>query len=187
MRLVERIRGKFLPFAPNLLQRCFVVTVFLASFDKLGLHCVNNLLLLLSHRFAQRITFSTREVCQLTREQHHLLLIDRNTVRIFQVFLHTRNVVFDFLLSVFSGNEVWNLLHRAWTIERIHRNQVFENCWFQFPQVLLHTSRFKLERTYGLTPLIQLEGQLIVDRYIVQIDVYSFRQFHIVYSFLLLR
>ena len=93
MRLVEGIGGKLLPFAPNLLQDRRIVTILLSTGDKLRLQGIQLILEFLTHRLTQGIRLATCKVSQQTRQQHDLLLIDRNTIRIFQVTLHDIDIV----------------------------------------------------------------------------------------------
>ena len=149
------------------------MSVFLSTFDKLRLHGIYNVLLLLSHSLAQGIALASGEVCQLSGKKHHLLLIYRDAVGVFQVLLHAGDVILDGFPSCFAGDERGDVVHRAWAVERIHGYQVFKHGGLQFAQVFLHASRLKLEGANGTPLLIQLVGGRVVDRYVVQIDVYA--------------
>ena len=154
MRLVEGVGGKLLPVGPYLFQYRFVMAVFLATLDEFGLHGVNDVLLLLTHRLTQGVTLTSGEVGQQSREQHHLLLIHRDAIGILQVFLHHGDIVGDRLVTVLTTDELRDIAHRSRTIQRIHGDEVFEHRRLQFAQVFLHTCRLKLERTYGASFLI---------------------------------
>ena len=171
VRLVEGILGKFLPFAPDFLQNFLVVAVFLAAVDEFRLHLIDEGLYLLTHRLSQGVAFASGEVGQFSRQQHHLFLIDGDAVGVFQKFLHHGNVVFDFLLTVFSGDETGNFIHRTGSVECVHGNEVLENCRFQFAKIFLHSGRFKLESADGASLLIEFEGFGIVHRNVVEVDV----------------
>ena len=132
------------------------MSILLSSIDELRLELVQLVLLLLTHRLTQGITLASGEVSQQTRQQHHLLLIDRNSVGVFQVFFHHRDVVFNRLPTQFSIDEIGNIIHRTWSIEGIHGNEVLKHVWLEFPQVFLHTRRFKLERSNGASVAIEL-------------------------------
>ena len=95
VRLVERVRRERLPVPPYLLADFRVVPVLLRALDELGLHLVQHVALLLSHRLAQRVGLSPGKAGQLLRQQHDLLLIDRNAVRVLQILLHVGYLVRD--------------------------------------------------------------------------------------------
>ena len=138
MRFVEGIRSERFPVAPYFLAYFRIVAVFLRSLDELGLHLVQHILFLLTHRLAQRVGLAARESCKLLREQHDLLLIDGNAISVLQVLLHIGNIVGHLFLTVLTRDERGNILHRPRTIERIHRNQVLEAVGFQVAQMLFH-------------------------------------------------
>ena len=173
MRFVESIGSKLFPVAPNFLKNGRIMTIFLTLLDELRLHRIYNILLLLTHRLTQGIRLTTSKVGKLTGKKHHLLLIDRDTIRILQILFHTWNIILDFFLSVLSGNKRWDIIHRSRTIERIHRNQVFKDRRLQLAQILLHTRRLKLESTNGLTTLIEFISQRIINRYCIQINIFT--------------
>ena len=163
MRLVEGIGGKLLPVGPYLLKYCRVMAVFLATIDEFGFHGVNDVFLLLTHGLTQGIALTTGEVSQLARKQHHLLLIDGDAISILQILLHAGDVVFDLLLSVLTGNERGDVIHRSRAVEGIHGDEVFKHCGMQLTQVFLHTIRLKLEGTDGTSLLVEFEGFGVVD------------------------
>ena len=125
----------------------------------------------LTHRLTQGIGLTTGKVGKQTGEQHHLLLIDRNTISVFQILLHNRNIVLDRLASLFTVNEIGYVVHRSRTIKGVHRNQVLERTRFQFAQILLHTRRFELERTDGAPVAIELVSIQVVNGYIVDVEI----------------
>ena len=117
---------------------------------------------LLTHRLTQGITLATGKVGQQTRQQHDLLLIDRNAVGVFQVTLHHGNVIFDLLTSLFAGDERGDVVHRSRPIEGIHGDQVLKFRGLKLFQVFLHTGGLKLERTGGASFAIELIGGRIL-------------------------
>ena len=126
MRLVERIGGEFLPVTPNLFEHLRVVAVLLAALDELGLQVVQLVLEFLTHRLTQRVRLAAGEVGQKTRQEHDLLLVDRDAVGVLQVLLHDGNVVHDGTAAVLTGDEVGNIVHRAGPVEGVHGDQVLE-------------------------------------------------------------
>jgi len=164
MRLVEGVGSKLLPVAPYLLQHLRVVAVLLSLLDKLRLHRIYDGLFLLTHRLTQGIRLASGEAGKLTGKKHHLLLIDRNAVGILQILLHTRDIVGNLLLAVLAGNKVRDVIHRSRTVEGVHGDEVLEHRRLQLTEILLHTRRLELEGSDGLTALIELIGQFVIDR-----------------------
>ena len=162
MRLVESIRCKLLPVTPYLFQYLRIMTVTHTALDKLGLHGIYDVLLLLTHRLTEGIALASGEVGQQATQQHDLLLIHGNTISILQVLLHNGDVVLDFLLTILSGNKGRDIIHRTRTVQSIHGNKVLEHRGTEFLEILLHTCRLELERTDSTTFLIELVCQLIV-------------------------
>ena len=113
MRFVKRIRCKLFPVGPDFLQHLRVMSVLLSTFNELRLHVIQLVTQLLTHGLTQGIRFTTRKVGQQARQQHHLLLIHCNTIRILQVFLHNRDIVLNRLPAVFTVDEVRNVVHRS--------------------------------------------------------------------------
>ena len=187
MRLIEGVGGEFLPVGPYLLKHLRVVTVLHAAFDELRLHGIYDVLLLLTHRLTQRVALASGEVCQLTAEQHDLLLIYRDAVGVLQVLLHARYVVGDRLLSVLALDERGDVVHRSRTVEGVHGDEVFKYRRVQLAKVFLHSRTLKLECSDGLSALIELICQFIVNGDIVQVDVYAACQLYILHGLLLLR
>ena len=102
------------------------MSVLLSALDKLRLHLVYDVLLLLTHRLTKGIALASGKVGKLSAKQHHLLLIHGNSIGILQILLHTVYIVFYRLASKFTVDEVGNIIHRARTIEGVHGNEVLE-------------------------------------------------------------
>ena len=163
VRLVERVRRERLPVPPYLLADFRVVPVLLRALDELGLHLVQHVALLLSHRLAQRVGLSPGKAGQLLRQQHDLLLIDRNAVRVLQILLHVGYLVRDGLQTVLAGDEVRNIFHRTGPVQRVHRDQVLETVRLQVAQVFFHAGRLELEQPRRLSPAVEVVSQRIVE------------------------
>ena len=171
MALVERIRGKLLPVRPNLFQHFRVVAILLSALDELGIHVVQLFYQLLTHSLTQCIALASRKIGQLAGQQHHLLLIHRDTVCVFQILLHTRYVVFHRFTPLFTVDKVGYIIHRPRTVKRIHGDKVLECGRLQFAQILLHAGRFELERPYGTPVTIQAIGGRIRNVQCIHVDV----------------
>ena len=150
MALVEGVAGELRPVGPDLLQRVLLVALLRATSEELYLELCHLVGELLTHCLTQAIGFASREVCDFTREKHHLLLIDGDPIGILEVALHTGQVVGDGLTAVLTIDEVGDVVHRPWTIKGVHRYEVLEGGRLEFAQILLHPSGFKLERAHGL-------------------------------------
>ena len=164
MRLVEGVRGKGLPVLPNLLENGFGVAALDAALNKLGLHLVEYRLDLFTHRLAEHVGLALGKAGELLRQQHHLLLIDGDSVGLAEVFLHVGEVVGYGLGSVLSANKTRNVLDRTRTVQGIHGDQVAKHRGLEVFEVLLHPGRFVLKDADGVSALKELVGGGIVER-----------------------
>ena len=146
------------------------MSILLSLLDELRFHLVNDGFHLLTHRLTKGITLTTCKVRQLATQEHYLLLIDSDSVGVFEVLLHTRDVVLHQRRVMFTPDKVWDIIHWPRTIERIHGDEVFKHCWMKLTQILLHTSRLKLECTNGLSTLIELVSQLVINRDFLKVN-----------------
>ena len=127
MRFVKCVGRKCLPVLPYLFQHLRIVTALFSLFDELWLHLIQNVALLLTHRFTQGIGFTLRKPSKLLRQQHYLLLVNRNPVCFLQEFLAGIQIVFDLLLPVFSFNEIRDVFQWSGTIQSVHGNKIRKN------------------------------------------------------------
>ena len=155
------------------------MSVFLATLNEFGFHLVYNILLLLTHGLTKCITLTTSKVGQQTRKQHHLFLIHRDAVCILQVFLHNRDIVSNWLITMLTTDKLRDIAHRTRTVEGVHSDEVLEHSGFQFTQVFLHALRLKLEGTNGTSLLIKFISLGIVDGNGIEVDVNASRTFDI--------
>ena len=173
MRLVEGVGGEGFPVAPYLLKHLRIVTILHTTFDELRLHGVDDILLLLTHRLTQGVALTTGEVGQQSGEQHHLLLIHGDAIRILQVFLHHRDIVGDRFISMLTTDELGDIAHRSRTIEGVHGDEILKDRRLQFAQIFLHARRLKLEGSNGTSLLIEFVGLGVVYGNRIQVDLYA--------------
>ena len=184
MRLVEGIGCERLPVAPYLVADLLVVPALLTAVDELGLHFVQHVALLLTHGLTQRIGLAAREPGELLRQQHDLLLVDRDAVGVAQVLLHVGDLVGHRLLPVFAGDEIGDVLHRARTVEGVHGDQVFETVGLEVAQVLLHARGLELEQTGGIAAGKDLVCRGVVQRDVVDVHVHAVHRLDILHGVL---
>ena len=173
MALVEGIGGELLPVGPYLLEHLLLMAVLhpLAHEFHLELrHLVN---LLLAHGLAEHVAFSSGEVGEEARQEHHLLLIDRDAVGLLQILLHDGDVVGNRLLAVLTRYERRNVVHRPRPVEGVHGYEVLEFARLELAQRVLHPLRLKLERGGGVSVAVELEGGGVIERYVVDVEVYA--------------
>ena len=163
MGLVEGIRCELLPVCPDLLEHVLRMSVLCTSFDKEALEAVQHVLELLTHGLTERICLTSGEVGKLTRQKHHLLLIYCDTVCVLECLLHVRKVIHDRLTALLTLYEVRNIVHRARTIEGVHRNEVFETCRLELDKPLLHTRRLELEYAGSVSTAVKLVCKWVFD------------------------
>ena len=138
MALVEGVGSEGTPVLPDFLQNLRVVAVGFSALDEFGVHVVQLLDEFLAHRLSECIALAAGEVGDFAGEEHDLLLIDRDAVGVLQIFLHARQVIDNRLLPVLSGDELWDILHRSGTVERVHGDEVLEGRGSQVAEVALH-------------------------------------------------
>ena len=176
MTLVECVGCEFFPVGPYLFKNLGLVTVGLSAFKELGLQGVHLVDELFTHGLAQCVALATREVGEQSRQQHHLLLVDGDSVGVLEVLLHHGYVVDDGRLAVLAGDEVGDVVHGARSIEGVHGYEVLEYRRLQLAQVLLHSRRLKLECSRGASLAIELIGLRVVDGYCVDVDIDASRE-----------
>ena len=125
----------------------------------------------LAHGLAEVVAFAASETCEETREEHHLLLIDGDAVSVLEIRLHDGDVVFDFFAALFAVDEVGNFVHRPRAVEGIHGNEVLECLWVEVAEVGLHSGRLELECACRAAFAVELISFLVVERYIVDVNV----------------
>ena len=184
VRLVEGVRSKLLPVGPYLRQHLRVMAVGLSARNKLRLHGINDVFFLLTHGLTQGIALATGEVGKLSRQEHHLLLIDGDAVGVLQIFLHAGDVIFNFLLAVLTRNKLRDIVHWSRTVEGVHGNEILEDRGVQLTQIFLHARRLKLERSHRPSLLIELERHLIIYRYGVEVKGEAMRYLDVLHRLL---
>ena len=171
VRFVEGIRGKRLPVLPDFLQLLGVVAALGALLQELRLHFGNEVRLLFAHRLPQRIRLALREAGQLLRQQHHLLLVHRDSVRLLEVFFARVEVIRDGLLPVLPLDKRRDVFERPRTVQGVHRNEIAKHRGLQILEVLLHPRGFVLEDADGLAALEELVGLSVVEREAVRVEI----------------
>ena len=171
MTLVEGVGGELGPVGPYLLQRRLVVAVLGPPVEELHLEGGHLVRQLLPHRLTELVALPSGEVGDLTREEHHLLLIDGDAVGILEVALHAGQVIGDVLASVLAVDEVGDVVHRPRAVEGIHRDEVLEGRGLQLAQVLLHAGGLELEGPHRLALGVELVGLGVVDGDAVDVDL----------------
>src|SRR5574344_964376 len=123
MRLIESIRCKFLPISPYLLEDLRIMTVRLTSLNEFRFQMIQFFFQFLTHFLSKSITLASGKVCKKPGKQHDLFLINRYSICILEVFLHTRNIIFDRFPTQLSIDEIGNIIHRTRSIQSVHSYQ----------------------------------------------------------------
>ena len=184
MTLVEGVRGKLLPVGPNLFEHLGVVAVLLSTADELGLHVVQLVAQLFSHGLTQGVALAAGKVGQQAREEHHLLLIDRDAIGILEVLLHDGDIVLNGLTAPLAVDEVGDVIHRSRAVEGVHGDEVLEGAGLQLAQVLLHTGRLELEGADGASLAVELVGGRVVNGDGIDINHLSGMEAHVLHRLL---
>ena len=175
MRFIEGIGRKFLPVLPDFRQHFRVVTIRFAAVHELDLQRLQNRHLLLSHRLTELVALAAGEVRQEAAQKHHLLLINGHAISVLEVFLHHGDVVRHGLQTLLAADELRNIIHRSRTVERVHGDEVANDGRLQLPQVFLHTGGLELKDRYRPSFLEELISHLVVDGYMVDVDIDALR------------
>ena len=180
MGLVECILGEFLPVLPDLVQSLFRVPVLHATFHELALEVHKDVDLLLPHGLAEPVRITLGEAGQFLGQEHHLLLVDRDSVSVLEVFLHLRQVVLDLFGTELPCDEVRDVVHRAWSVEGVHCDQVLEPLRMEFLEPLFHPGGFELEHRVGVSAAVESVGLLVVDGDGLYVDILTLAEFYVV-------
>ena len=147
------------------------MTVTLTAFHELVLEARQHRHLFLTHGFTELVTLAAGEVSQQTAEEHDLLLIDRDTIGILEVFLHHRDIVGHGFEALLTLDELRDIIHWSGPIEGIHGDEVANDGRLQFTQIFLHAGGLELEHSHRAAFLEELISQLIVNRNMVDVDI----------------
>ena len=88
VRFIEGIGCKSLPVGPYFLQLLGVMAFGRSLLHKFGLHFVQYILLLFSHRLSKHIGLTFGKSGNFLGKQHDLLLVNGDSVGFLQVLLH---------------------------------------------------------------------------------------------------
>ena len=127
VRFVETVVREVEQLTPKLFGNFFGrATDFNRAFNKLWFYLVHEVDFFLTDSLAERIGLATGKTAPFTRNLHELLLVNHNTVSIFQGVFEAGMEVSDRLLAVFTTNEAVDELHWARAVEGHHSDNVLE-------------------------------------------------------------
>ena len=131
--------------------------------------------MLLAHVPPDNVRLSERKVRAGMKDVHQLFLIDRLAVCDGKDPFELWHDVLRFLLPFLHGDDVRDELHRAWTVRRYQKDQVFECGRTEIPKHLLHAGGLKLEHA-GRVPLAEdLAEHAGIQRQVIRIDADTMR------------
>ena len=127
VRLIKTIVGELFQLSPERFRNFLsCATNFNRTLDEFRLDLFHQVNFLLTNSLTQRVSLTTSKSTPFLRNLHKLLLIDQNSVSIFQRVFHSRMQISYFFLTVFTSNKAVNKLHRTWTIKSHHSNNIFK-------------------------------------------------------------
>ena len=151
VRFVEGIRSEFSPVGPDLFQFFHIgISVLLCTLQKFLMQRFHLVFQLLTHRLTQFVGLTTGKARQVAAQKHDLFLVNGDAIGIIQPFFHHREGIFYRFLAMFAADKLRYIIHWSGTIERIHGYQILKFGRFQFLQIFLHSSRFKLEHAHRI-------------------------------------
>ena len=179
MRFVEAVAGKFFEQIENLVRLGFRnVVLFLATLDENGALLRHLLGLFLAHGAPQQIGAAEGVAGQHLRSLHHLLLVNQNAVGLAGDRLEQWMFVFDFYFAVAPFDEFGDEIHRAGTIERDERRDMFDRIDLKLPAQVAHPAGFQLENAERVRLVQQVVRSGVLERQMVDGNVDALRPLH---------
>ena len=143
MRLVKAVIGEFLQLRPKGLRHfARGAADFDRTLDELRLNLFHQVDFFLTDGFTQRISLAASKAAPFLRNLHKLLLVDQNSVGVFQRITHTLVQVGNRLFAVLAADKAIDKLHRPRTVQRHHSDDILKMRRLERPQVAFHTRRF---------------------------------------------
>ncbi len=168
VRFIEAITGKFFHQVENQMRFFARHLIFFRAFEEnftMRRHLFD---FFLAHRPPQQIGAAQRITADHLRDLHHLLLVNHDAAGFAEDAFHARIKVLHRLSSVLALNVVGDQLHRAGTIKRHQRDQIFQLARMRAHQTLAHPARFKLEHGGGIPFAQQAVGCRIIERNVLE-------------------
>ena len=173
VRLIETIVGEFFQLSPERFRNFLsCATNFNRTLDKFRFDLFHQVNFLLTNSLTQCVSLTTSKSTPFLRNLHKLLLIDQNSVSIFQRVFHSRMQISYFFFAVFAPNKTVNKLHWTRTIKSHHSNNIFKRSRLQSTQISLHSRRFQLEYASRVAALKQLVGLSIIKWQLRKINLF---------------
>src|SRR5574343_1282348 len=126
MRFVEGVLRKRFPVGPDLFQFLCRKSFFGGTVYKLAFHFIQYRLLLFTHGLTQYVRISLAEATNTLCQQHYLLLIHSDSVGLFQILRHFRQVVTDLFATMFTVYKDGDIGNWSRSIQGVHRDQVIK-------------------------------------------------------------
>ena len=140
--------------------------------------------LFLRHGTAHQIASSHGIPCQIPHDLHYLFLIHNTAIGRIQDWLQHGCFIL-YVMGVFFARQIFrNKIHRARTIQRNTRNNIFQILRFQLAHEGGHTGTFQLEYTIGLAGSDHLIHFDIIHINGIDVDLFSFNGFNNIHRIL---
>ena len=170
MRFVEGVAAEIEHFFEKRGRSRLVDAVFDAAGDIFGFVAVDKILaftaqdlgFLFADGAAHDIGAAHRIAAELPEDHHDLFLIQRTAVGDVQDLLERRMLVDHAFGVLFALDKTRDRFHRARTVQRDHRADLFDRLRAHPDRHRRHTCRFQLEHTAGLALGEHLEGRGVV-------------------------
>ena len=169
--LVEPVVGKLFQQVENGLGFFFRdVVVLPATGDEVDPFLGHLLLVLLAHGATQEVGLSEAVAGEQVGRLLDLLLVNEDAVGFFGHLFEERMIVIDLHLALLALDVVGNQRHRTRTVERAERVHVVEAVETEVPAIAGHAT-FKLENADRLAAIEHIEGRLVIDRNLLDVEV----------------
>ncbi len=161
---VEPVVGEFLEQIENLGRLLGWHPVFRRAFFEFGAFGVHRLFDFFAHRAAQQVRTAQRIARHFLSDLHHLFLIDDDALRLGEDMVDQGVDGLDLFQPVFDFAIGRDILHRAGTVKRHQRNNVFDAGRLHAPQRIHHARAFHLEHRDRFRSRIEFVGPLVIQR-----------------------
>ena len=175
VRFVKSISRELQDHVPEFLSRFFVESIANGALNKLFVVGRNQRLFLFTDRLNAGIRGGQRNRAQTIQDPHHLFLIHHHAMGLSQNVFQYRVFVLGRLAAMFHIDVLLNhaTFQRARSVECSGRNDVTEMVRLHFLQQVSNPATFQLEHTLGLAALQQGKRGFIVQRELVNIDLFA--------------
>ena len=127
MRLIKTIVSEFFQMIPESFNFSTIcIRMFNSPLNKFTLHFLHQVDFFLTYSLSKRIRLTSGKSANLFRNLHELLLINQNSICVFECILHMIFVISHRSFAMFSSDKFWNFTHWPRSIKCHHSNNILK-------------------------------------------------------------